>query len=67
MAVINIKSFVEKNMKYNFLKNKKKKKRKPSYRTIAKKQRKTIEWKRLEISTGKLEIPREYFMQRWAQ
>ena len=26
MAVINIKSFVEKNMKYNFLKNKKKKK-----------------------------------------
>ena len=25
------------------------------------------EWKRLEISSRKLEIPREYFMQRWAQ
>ena len=24
-----------------------------------------IEWKRLEISSRKLEIPREYFMQRW--
>ena len=24
------------------------------------------EWKRLEISSRKLEIPREYFMQRWA-
>ena len=33
----------------------------------AKKQRKTIEWERLEISSRKLEIPREYFMQRWAQ
>ena len=32
-----------------------------------KKQRKTIEWERLEISSGKLEIPREHFMQRWAQ
>ena len=32
----------------------------------AKKQRKTIEWERLEISSGKLEIPREHFMQRWA-
>ena len=31
-----------------------------------KKQRKTTEWERLEISSGKLEIPREYFMQRWA-
>ena len=31
------------------------------------KQRKTIEWKRLEISSRKLEIPREIFMQRWAQ
>ena len=30
----------------------------------AKKQRKTIEWERLEISSRKLEIPREYFMQR---
>ena len=32
-----------------------------------KKQRKTIEWERLEISSRKLEIPREHFMQRWAQ
>ena len=24
-------------------------------------------WERLEIFSGKLEIPREYFMQRWAQ
>ena len=31
------------------------------------KQRKTIEWERLEISFRKLEIPREYFMQRWAR
>ena len=30
----------------------------------AKKQRKTIEWERLEISSRKLEIPREHFMQR---
>ena len=28
---------------------------------------KTIEWERLEISSRKLEIPREHFMQRWAQ
>ena len=28
---------------------------------------KTIEWKRLEISSRKFEIPREHFMQRWAQ
>ena len=27
----------------------------------------TIEWKRLEISSRKLEIPREHFMQRWAR
>ena len=27
----------------------------------------TIEWKGLEISSRKLEIPREHFMQRWAQ
>ena len=27
----------------------------------------TIEWERLEMSSRKLEIPREYFMQRWAQ
>ena len=31
------------------------------------KQRKTIEWERLEISSRKLEIPREHFMQRWSQ
>ena len=31
------------------------------------KEKKTIEWKRLEISSRKLEIPREIFMQRWAQ
>ena len=28
---------------------------------------KTIEWQRLEMSSRKLEIPKEYFMQRWAQ
>ena len=27
----------------------------------------TIEWERLESSSRKLEIPREHFMQRWAQ
>ena len=32
-----------------------------------KKLRKTIEWERLEISSRKLEIPREYFMQRWTK
>ena len=32
----------------------------------AKKQRKIIEWERLEISSRKLEIPKEHFMQRWA-
>ena len=32
-----------------------------------KKWQKTIEWERLEISSRKLEIQREYFMQRWAQ
>ena len=26
-----------------------------------------IEWERLEVSSRKLEIPREHFMQRWAQ
>ena len=30
----------------------------------ANKYRKTIEWERLEISSSKLEIPREHFMQR---
>ena len=29
--------------------------------------RKTTEWERLEISSRKLEIPREHFMHRWAQ
>ena len=28
---------------------------------------KTTEWERLEISSRKLELPREYFMQRWAR
>ena len=27
----------------------------------------TIKWERLEISSRKLEIPREHFMQRWAR
>ena len=27
----------------------------------------TKEWERLEISSRNLELPREYFMQRWAQ
>ena len=31
------------------------------------KERKTIEWERLEISSRKLEIPREHFMQRCTQ
>ena len=31
------------------------------------KYRKTTEWEILETSSKKLEIPREYFMQRWAQ
>ena len=41
--------------------------KKISYMIIANKWRKTIEWERLEISSRKLEIPREHFMQRWAQ
>ena len=41
--------------------------RKPSSVINAKKERKTTEWERLEISSRKLEIPREHFMQRWAQ
>ena len=40
--------------------------RKPSSAINAKKWRKTTEWERLEISSRKLEIPREHFMQRWA-
>ena len=27
----------------------------------------TIEWERLEISSRKLETPKEYFMQGWAE
>ena len=30
-------------------------------------EKKKIEWERLEISSRKLEIPTEHFMQRWAQ
>ena len=40
--------------------------RKPSSAINAKTQRKTTEWERLEISSRKLEIPRDHFMQRWA-
>ena len=35
---------------------------KPSSAINAKKQRKTIEWERLEFSSRKLEIPREHFI-----
>ena len=38
---------------------------KPSSVISAKKSRKTTEWERQEISSRKLEIPREHFMQRW--
>ena len=38
--------------------------RKPYSVINAKKQRKTREWERLDISSRKFEIPREYFMQR---
>ena len=41
--------------------------RKPSSAINANKQRKTTEWTRLEISSRKLEIAREHFMQKWAQ
>ena len=41
--------------------------RKSSSVINAKKYRKTMEWERLEISSRKSEIPREHFMQRWAQ
>ena len=41
--------------------------RKPSSVISAKKKRKTIEWERLEISSRKLEIPREHFIQRRAK
>ena len=36
-------------------------------RDQCKEQRKTNEWERLEISSRKLEISREHFMQRWTQ
>ena len=36
-------------------------------RNQCKEKRETIEWERLEISSRKLEIPREHFMQIWAQ
>ena len=39
--------------------------KKPSSAISAKKQRKTTERERLEISSTKLEIPREHFRQRW--
>ena len=32
----------------------------------AKKQRKTTEWERLEMSSRKLDIPKEHIMQKWA-
>ena len=41
--------------------------RKPFLMINAKKQRKTTEWERLEISSRKLEILREHFMKRWAE
>ena len=31
------------------------------------KEKKTTEWERLQISSRKLEIPREHFIQRWSQ
>ena len=37
--------------------------RKPSSMIKAKKQTKTTQWERLEITSRKLEIPREHFMQ----
>ena len=38
--------------------------RKPSSVMSAKEERKTIEWERLGVSSGKLEVPREIFIQR---
>ena len=40
--------------------------RKPSSAINGKKERKTTEWERLEISSRKLEIPRKHFMQKLA-
>ena len=44
-----------------------KERRKPSQVINANKLRKAIQWERSENSSRKLEIPREHFMQRWAQ
>ena len=41
--------------------------KKAFFRDQCKEIRKTTEWERLEISSRKLEIPREHFMQRWAR
>ena len=41
--------------------------RKPSSAINAKKKRKRTEWERPEISSRKLEIPREHFMQKWGR
>ena len=41
--------------------------RKTSSVINVKKYMKMKEWERLDSSSGKLEIPREHFMQRWAQ
>ena len=40
--------------------------RKPSLVKNAKKQKKTIEWERLESSSRKLETARKHFMKGWA-
>ena len=40
--------------------------KKAFFSTQCKEIEETTEWERLEISSRKLEIPREYFMQRWA-
>ena len=53
------------NAEFQIIARRNKKKKKPSSVINAKKQRKTIEWERLDISSRKLEIPREHFMQRW--
>ena len=41
--------------------------KKAFFRDQCNKWRKRTGWERLEISSRKLEIPREHFMQRWAQ
>ena len=41
--------------------------KKPSSMINEKKQRKTKEWETLEICSRKLEIPKEYYMQKWSQ